>query len=160
MDKIVLKKFILPKELEEILMGASKVVIPDSRQHLIDMALGNDENIDLFEVAYDVPGKGKVVEATVARCNNGAVVNYEDVYMRRRDPDCLVVADQGETDKPRYGELYGEDFEPIRKETFDWFKGEELIVMPFMSGSDDLGYPSLLIAPMNAGFFAAALADL
>ena len=160
MDKTVLEKFVLSKELEEIIMGASKVVIPENRQHLIDMALGNGKDVDLFEVAYDIPGKGRVLEATVARCNNGAVVNYDDVYMRRRDPDCLVVADKGETDKPRYSELYGEDFESVRKETFDWFKGKELVVMPFMSGSDDLGYPSLLIAPMNSAFFAAALADL
>ena len=106
------------------------------------------------------PERAGVVEATVARCNNGAVVNYEDVYMRRRDPDCLVVADNKDTDKPRYGELYGGDFEPIRQETFEWFKGKELIIMPFMSGSDELGYPSILVAPMNAAFFAASLADL
>ena len=81
-NKTVLEKFVLSKELEEIIMGASKVVIPENRQHLIDMALGNGKDVDLFEVAYDIPGKGRVLEATVARCNNGAVVNYDDVYMR------------------------------------------------------------------------------
>ncbi|MDQ2085808.1 DUF4914 family protein [Herbivorax sp. ANBcel31] len=160
MDKKILEKFVLPEELKEVLQGEGKVIVPDNRQHLLSLALGDDENIDLFEVAYDVPGKGRVVEATVGRCTNGAAVNYEDVYMRRRDPDCLVVADEGETDKPRYGELYGENFDPIRNETFEWFKGKDLIVMPFMSGSDDLGYPSLLVAPANAGFFAGGLADL
>ena len=160
MDKTISEKFVLPKELEEILQEASKVIIPESRDHLISLAYGDDENIDLFEIAYDIPGKGKVLEATVARCNNGAVVNYEDTYMRRRDPDCLAVADDGITDKPRYEERYGEKFDSVRTETFNWFKGRDLIVMPFMSGSDDLGYPSLLIAPANAGFFAAGLADL
>ncbi|TYQ18334.1 UNVERIFIED_CONTAM: uncharacterized protein DUF4914 [Acetivibrio alkalicellulosi] len=160
MDKTILKKFILPEELKSVLEGDSKVTVPESRNHLLSMALGSDENIDLFEVAYDVPGKGRVVEATVARCNNGAAVNYTDVYMRRRDPDCMVVADAGETDKPRYGETYGEDFEPLRTATFDWLKTQDLIVMPFMAGSDDLGYPALLVAPDNAAFFAGGLADL
>lgn len=160
MDKTILEKFVVSKELEEILQEASNLIIPKDRDHLISLALGDDENINLFEVDYDISGKGKVLEATVARCNNGAVVNYEDIYMRRRDPDCLVVADDGITDKPRYEERYGQKFDLVRTETFDWFKGKDLIVMPFMSGSDDLGYPSLLIAPVNAGFFAAGLADL
>ena len=62
MDKTILKKFIFSKELQEIVEGASKVVVPESRQQLLDMALGNDENIDLFEVAYDIPGKGRVLK--------------------------------------------------------------------------------------------------
>src|SRR5690606_17808372 len=37
---------------------------------------------------------------------------------------------------------------------------DELIVLPFLSGDDDQGYPSLLIAPANAGFFVTGLADL
>ena len=43
------------------------------------MALGNGKDVDLFEVAYDIPGKGRVLEQR-ARYNNGAVINYDDVY--------------------------------------------------------------------------------
>jgi hypothetical protein len=43
---------------------------------------------------------------------------------------------------------------------FDWFKNQELIIMPFLAGGFEFGYPALLVAPANAGFFAAGLADL
>jgi hypothetical protein len=158
MEKELLAKFILNEELKYVLSD-KEVIIPDSRSELIELALGKQEN-SVFEVAYDIPGKGRVVEATVVRCKNGAAVNYTDVYMRRRDPDCMVVADDGETDKPRYRDRYGEDFSALRQMTFDWLKSQNLIVMPFMAGGEDFGYPALLIAPANAGFFAAGLADL
>ncbi|MCX7746458.1 MAG: DUF4914 family protein [Clostridia bacterium] len=155
-----LKKIVLPEELEKILEHCKDIIVPDNRDHLLDLALGGKEQKSL-EVAYYVPGNGRVIEATVVKCKNGAVVNYQDPYMRRRDPDCMVVADQGETDKPRYSDVYGEDFKPLRTLTFDWLKEQEsLIVMPFMSGGNELGYPSLLVSPSNAGFFAAGLADL
>lgn len=156
-----LEKFILTEELKDILNNKDKkVVVPDSRGELLKLALGNDEECNVFEVAYDIPGNGRVVEATVARCKNGAAVNYTDIYMRRRDPDCMVVADKGETDKPRYRDRYGEDFSSLRQITFEWLKQQDLIVMPFMAGGEELGYPALLVAPDNAGFFAAGLADL
>lgn len=158
MKKEILAKFILNEELKYVLSD-KEVIIPDSRSELIELALGKQEN-SVFEVAYDIPGKGRVVEATVVRCKNGAAVNYTDVYMRRRDPDCMVVADDGETDKPRYRDRYGQNFSALRQMTFDWLKSQNLIVMPFMAGGEDFGYPALLIAPDNAGFFAAGLADL
>jgi len=80
--------------------------------------------------------------------------------MRRRDPDCLLVADAGETDKPQYKDEYGKEFDGLRSETFAWLKEQELICFPFKSGGVDYGYDSVLIAPANAGFFAAGLADL
>lgn len=158
MGNEVLTKFILNDDLKYVL-SEKEVIIPDSRDELIRLALGNQEN-NVFEVAYDVPGKGRVVEATVVKCKNGAVVNYTDAYMRRRDPDCMVVADEGDTDKPRYRDRYGEDFSTLRQQTFEWLKGQNLIVMPFMAGGEEYGYPALLVAPDNAGFFAAGLADL
>ncbi|MCG8569030.1 MAG: DUF4914 family protein [Spirochaetes bacterium] len=146
-------------ELQDLLQSV-KVIVPESREELCRLTFGNSDT-DFFEVAYDVPDKGRVVEATVTRCKNGASVNYPDIYMRRRDPDCMVVADDQETDKEKYFERYQGDFESIRKEAFDWLKNqEELIVMPFMSGGNQLGYPSILIAPTNAGFFATGLSDL
>lgn len=159
MDKKVFKKSILPPEIKSILNESASVTVPESRAQLLTLALGNDENM-VYEVAYDVPEKGKIVEASVNRCKNGVVINYTDTYMRRRDPDCMIIADDEETDKPVYDDVYGEKFDPLRKETFNWFKGQDLIVMPFMAGGTDLGYSAILVAPINAGFFAAALADL
>ncbi|MDF2530991.1 MAG: hypothetical protein K0Q65_572 [Clostridia bacterium] len=155
----ILEKIILPDELKKIAESGVSVIVPKDRNHLLTLAMGNEDN-DIFEVGYIVPGNGRVIEATVARCKNGAVVNYMDQYMRRRDPDCMVVADNGETDKPKYREVYGEEFQPLRDTTFEWLKQRDLIIMPFMAGGSEFGYPALLVAPANAGFFAAALADL
>lgn len=155
-----LSKFRLPTGLERILHDAASVIIPESREELFNLSTGHKAQ-DFFEVAYDVPGQGRIVEATVARCKNGLAVNYTDEYMRRRDPDCMVVADPGATDKIRYTERFKEDFGPLRKETFAWLaRQEEIILMPFMAGGDTFGYPALLVAPANAAFFAAALGDL
>lgn len=156
----ILNNLDLPYELEEILQKSKRIIIPESRQHLFSLVLGENMENGLFSVSYHVEGSGDVLEATVARCKNGAVVNYEDIYMRRRDPDCMVVADSLGTDKPKYENLYQGDFSSLRSETFKWLEEQELILMPFMAGSNDLGYQSLLVAPSNAGFFAAGLADL
>jgi hypothetical protein len=155
----VLNKMILPNELKTILAKGMKVTVPESRSELLNLALGGNDN-NFFEVAYDVPGKGLVVEATVAKCKNGAVINYADTYLRRRDPDCMVIADDGKSDKQRYRDRYGSEFTSLRKMTFDWLSEQNLIFMPFMAGGEELGYPVLLVAPDNAGFFAGGLADL
>ncbi len=155
----VMEKMKLPQELRAVLQAGRRVTIPKSRGELLEMAMGGT-GCNFFEVSYDVPGKGRVVEATVARCKNGAVVNYDDVYMRRRDPECMLIADSGITDKTRYETVYGSDFSSLRDETFSWLAKTDLILMPFYSGSSEMGTPSLLVAPDNAGFFAGGLADL
>ena len=154
-----LSKMILPDELLSMIEKSSKITVPESRLELLEMAIGGADS-SLFSVAYDVPGMGHIVEATVARCKNGLVVNYPEPYMRRRDPDCMAVADEYPTDKPRYRELFGEDFGLLRQQTLDWLAGQSLILMPFMAGGSQYGYPALLVAPENAGFFAGGLADL
>ena len=159
MEKSLFKKLILPDELANIL-ETKEVILAESREDLIDLSLGRI-NGNIYEVSYDTPGVGKVVEATVVRCRNGVSINYTDPYLRRRDPDCMVIADERPTDKPRFRDRYGVEFSELRSQTFDWLVGQdELIIVPFMSGGDDSGYPSLLVAPGNAGFFATALADL
>lgn len=120
------------------------------------MALGTANS---FDVSYDVNGKS-ITEANVVRCKNGVVVNYIEDYMRRRDPDCLIVADEFPTDKPKFEEVYKEKFSSLRNETFDWLAKQELIVMPFMAGGEEYGYEAMLIAPKNAAFFACGLAGL
>jgi len=153
------EKFILPEHVAEIISTCRHVVFPENREQLIEMASGKNGN-DTFTVEYDLDGGHPVTEATVVRCKNGIVINYPDDYMRRRDPDCLLVADSNDTDKPRYDDIYNKDFEPLRKATFSWLKKQDLIVLPFKAGGMEYGYDALLIAPMNAAFFAGALADL
>ncbi len=153
----IFEQLVMPTDLRTILKKAPGLIIPESREHLFELA---HHDQDYNEVSYEIPGNGTVVEATLARCSNGIAVNFTDLYMRRRDPDCLIVADEGETDKPRYEDRFGANFAPLRQLTHDWLASRELIVMPFMAGGREFGYPALLVAPANAGFFAAALADL
>jgi len=150
---------LLPGELRQRVVRGMNITVPETRAGLLDMAMGGHDS-DFFEVAFDVPGKGRFVEATVARCKNGAVVNYTDIYMRRRDPDCMVIADNDKSDKQRFRSRYGDEFETLRNRTFEWLAEQDLILMPFMAGGEELGYPALLVAPDNAGFFAGGLADL
>lgn len=154
-----LKKLNLSSDVESLLTGSKNLIFPKTRHDLISLSFGPDHK-DSFDVTYELEGMDNVMEANVTRCKNGVVVNYPDDYMRRRDPDCLLVADQNDTDKPKYDDLYQEDFTPLRNATFDWLKKQELIVLPFMAGGLEYGYEALLIAPANAAFFAAALADL
>lgn len=155
----ILERMVLPAELQKVLEKGMSVTIPESRAELLELAMGG-KNCNLFEVAYDVPGKGRVVEATVARCKNGAVINYQDIYMRRRDPDCMLIADSGKTDKLRYSDKYGDDFSSLRNKSFEWLSGQDLLLMPFTAGIKEMGCNALLVAPANAGFFAGGLADL
>ena len=152
-------QFNIPEEAKAILKQAPRVISPASEQELMDLACGGRES-NAFEVAYDVPGVGRVVEAHVARVRNGIAANYPEPYMRRRDPNCLVVGDDLPTDKPRFAERFGEPFEGLRQQTFDWLKTQELIVFAFNAGADEIGLSALVLCPANAGFFALGLAML
>jgi hypothetical protein len=155
----VLQSLILTKEVQAVLDRSQNIIVPESREHLLELAMGGKKE-GVFEVGYVVPGNGHVLEATVTKCKNGVAVNYADIYMRRRDPDCMVIGDEKDTDKKKYRDLYGKEFEPLRTTTLDWLGEQDLIVMPFMAGGSEHGYPALLIGPANAGFFAGGLADL
>ena len=54
-----------------------------------------------FDVVYDIEGKGAYTEAVIHRVKNGISANYTEAYMRRRDPDTMVIADTLPSDKPR-----------------------------------------------------------
>ncbi|MFV0520376.1 MAG: DUF4914 family protein [Lachnospirales bacterium] len=157
-----LNKIVLPKELDDILKKEGfEVIIPNSREELFDLALGGKE--DKFEVSYEVPELGEVKEAYVVKCKNGIVANYYESYMRRRDPNSMVIGDDLPTDKTTFEERYGKSFKGTRNDTFKWLENQnKLIVLPFLSGNGTLGlgYDSLLVCPVNAAFFAGALADL
>ena len=158
----ILEKLVIPADVKEMLLSGKGIVVPGSREQLIDLTYEGAVNGEV-EVAYDSGEKCRVVEARVMKAKNGAVVNYPEAYMRRRDPNCMAIADDKPTDKPKFREKYGYDFSELRTETLNWLGERELIVMPFTAGSAieaSLSYPALLIVPKNAGFFAAALADL
>ena len=161
----------LPQDVVDLLNRARAIHVPDRREDLLDWALGreigstdwtvgNRDDLGTYTVAYEIPGKGRVIEANVVKALNGVSVNYPDTTMRRRDPEAMVIADDQPTDKPTYQARFGTSFDQTRKETFEWLAQRELIVMPFYSGPDELDYGSLVICPRNAGFFAGMLADL
>ena len=155
---VLFEKFTLPQELQSIIYNSPSVIIPESKEVLFELIFGN-EYTDKIEVLYDVNGKN-VKEAEVVRCKNGASVNFTEDYMRRRDPDCMRIADDGPTDKPRFADVYGYDFSELRGETFRWLTRQELILVPFKAGGYQYGYDSVLLCPRNAAFFAFTLAQL
>ncbi|MFV0439934.1 MAG: DUF4914 family protein [Lachnospirales bacterium] len=163
LTKRFLNKIVLPPELKEVIdSGLVDVIIPNTRQELFDLALGGKDNMT-YDISYDVEGMGEVKEASVVKCKNGIVANYVESYMRRRDPESMVIGDTLPTDKTTYEERFGESFDKTRKETFEWLKQQKtLIILPFLSGNGNigLGYDSILVCPKNAAFFAGALADL
>ncbi len=158
MSSFNLKRFKVDEDIENILNSAPLVIVPKSRKELLDLATGGGQTV--FSVSYKTEGFGLVEEATVTKCKNGVSVNYNEPYMRRRDPDCMLIGDNKSTDKTRYKDRYNEDFDNVRTKTFEWLKEQELIAMPIIAGDKDYNYHALLICPVNAAFFAAGLADL
>ena len=153
------RRFQLPADVQELLSSARSVWWAPSKQALLDAACGGPES-DQFEVSYDIPGQGPYVEAVVNRVRNGVAANYTDPYMRRRDPDCMFIADDEPTDKKRFRDKFQYDFGDLRNETFEWLKGQDLVAFGFDAGSAKLGVEALVVAPANAGFFALGLALL
>ena len=154
-----LARFILPDDVREALQKSRVLVYPESKEELMEMSYGPSHS-DRYDVCYSIEGKGLVKEAEVVRCKNGTVVNFMEDYMRRRDPDCMRIGDDLPTDKPRFSDRYGYPFADLRAETMDWLSRQQLIVLPFKAGGKYYGYESLMICPMNAAFFALALADM
>jgi hypothetical protein len=151
--------FPVPIEAADILDAAPSVLVAQDTASLVELAV-RDAQHGWHEVAYDVPGRGKVTEAMVCRTRNGISANYMEPYMRRRDPDCMVIGDNRPTDKPTYLERFGKPFDDLREQTFAWLKTQRLAVFPFQAGVMGKGTNALVIAPDNAGFFALGLAML
>lgn len=152
--------FPLPTEAAEILATSPRVVLARNAADLIALAVRDAGPTGWHEVSYDVPGRGPVVEARVCRTRNGIAANYLEAYMRRRDPDCMVIGDERATDKPRYRARFGTEFGPVRESTFAWLRGQPLAVFAFRAGVGSKGMPAVVIGPDNAGFFALGLALL
>ena len=146
----------LPEDLSELLDSAVSLRLVGSIAEMAALALGG-QGADSHEVVYKLPDGNEVLEATVARVRNGIVVNYPEPYMRRRDPDTMVIADDKPTDKPRYRERFGKEFGPLRRETFDWLAAQDLVVVPFHAGRHGMGLDAIAVLPLNAAFFGCAL---
>lgn len=157
--KEFLEKIELPIEIKELLLEAKKVSLAYNFDDLYNVTIEGMEN-DTKKVSYFVEGIGEVEEAIVIKAKNGIVVNYVDPYMRRRDPNSMLIGDDLPTDKPRFKDIIGYDFSELRKKTYDWLKSQDLICFIFGVGQLDLGIYGIAIAPRNAGFFGFALGVL
>ena len=153
-----IEKFVLGEEILRVVNHCKELTIPKSREEIVAMTLGTPD-ANTFDVCYDVAGES-YKEASIVRCKNGVSVNYTEDYMRRRDPNCLIIADDLPTDKPRFKDKFGMDFASLKAETYQWLTDQELILVPFLAGGEYGGYHAALIAPKNASFFAAGLAGL
>ncbi len=151
-----LHKLDLPEWIIDLFESAKSFKIYNSHEELYNLAINGEET---FDVKYPVDGK-EFIEAQVARVRNGLSVNYTEPYMRRRDPDCLLVADTKYTDKERFRDRFGYDFEPLRSDTFKWLKEQDLAIFFFKAGNDMLDTGVMVVAPANAGFFSFGLSLL
>ncbi len=152
-------RFVLPDDLREALKKCRSIGYVEDQEELDEMGYG-PAHTSKYDVVYNIVGNGIVKEAEVIRCKNGTLVNFMEDYMRRRDPNSMVIGDDLPTDKPRFSELYGYEFSSLRQQTFDWLSQQRLIMLPFRAGDDKYGYESLMICPANAAFFALSLANM
>lgn len=161
----------LPQDLVNLLSQAKSFQVAEKREDILDWALGRDagttewsspsrDDLGKHIVSFDVLGKGNVVEAEVVKARNGLSINYVEAYMRRRDPDAMVIADNDPTDKPTFQARFGKPFTELRQATLEWLAQQDLVVLPFWAGPTELGYGSILVCPRNASFFVGGLADL
>lgn len=146
----------------EAAQAADRLTMVGSVDELVKLAAPIEERdpSGYYTVGYDVPGKGFVPEVKVCQVKNGIAANYLEPYMRRRDPDCMVIGDQRETDKPRFQARFGKPFEEVRQATFDWLKQQPLACFFFEAGFRGDPIRAVAICPSNAAFFALGLAQL
>lgn len=146
----------------EAAQEAEQLSLVGSIDELMQLAVPED-HVDpqgYFTVGYDIPGRGFVPEVKVCRVNNGIAANYVEPVMRRRDPNCMVIADKVATDKPTFDQRFNKEFEPIRQETFEWLKNQPIGAFFFETGLPGAPLNALAICPANAAFFALGLAML
>ena len=146
----------LPAETERVLRESSSVTVACNIEELEQLAVDTEAG-PVSTVCYDLPDGRRIVEADVVRVKNGVSANYREAYMRRRDPDCMVVADQNPSDKPHFNDRYKIDFAELKRETLSWLASQDLAVFGFAMGRPGLGADALAVCPANAGFFAFGL---
>lgn len=146
-------------ELQELMAVAPSFTVVRNIEELVELAAGG-KGSDYQEVRYDLPDGQSYLEAEVLRTKNGIAANYTEVYMRRRDPNCMVIADSFPTDKPTFEGRFGHSFDELRAETFDWLKTQHLGMFYYHAGQPGMGYNAVAVIPANAGFFGLGLALL
>ncbi len=146
-------------ELALLMASCPRFSIADNVKQLQDLACGSSDN-NFFEVNYELPDGKIVKEVNVARVKNGIAVNYTEAYMRRRDPDCMVIGDTKKSDKTRYNERFGKEFSGLREATFSWLAKQDLAMFAFRTGHKSIGEDAIAVVPLNAAFFALGLAML
>ena len=101
----MIEKLILPEEITAIFTKTPSLVFANEISDLENLAYGEGKN-SIWQVSYELPNGEKIVEAEVVRVKNGVSANYTDPYMRRRDPDCMFIADDCPSDKPRFHDQF------------------------------------------------------
>ena len=151
--------FELPAKFQELIDEAPSVTVAKNVNDLVNLSVGGEDGMS-HEVFYDLPGGERKQEAIVHRVKNGIAANYKEVYMRRRDPNCMVIADEFPTDKSKFEDRFDYDFDELRDETFEWMKTQDLAMFIFNAGKIGMGYKAIAVIPANAGFFGLGLALL
>lgn len=64
----LLTKFTFTDELTDVIENCKGVFVPTSKAELYDMVFG-PEHADVYDVVFDVPGKGLVKEAEIGRAH-------------------------------------------------------------------------------------------
>ncbi|MEM9875403.1 MAG: DUF4914 family protein [Myxococcota bacterium] len=159
----MMKHVSLSGSARDVLAHAPSVTFVGSVDELVALAVPEDQTDPrgYFTLGYEVPGRGFVTEMEVCRVRNGISANYVEAYMRRRDPDCMVIADHQPTGKDTWGERFpGLEWDEVRRETFEWLKTQDLACFFFHAGVEGKGTPAVAICPANAAAFALGLAML
>ena len=151
--------FKLPSKLEELINEAPSMTVAKNIDDLVNLSVDGEEGMSK-EVYYDLPNGERKQEAIVHRVKNGIAANYLEAYMRRRDPKCMVIADDFPTDKTKWEDRFDYDFKDLRDETFEWLKTQDLAMFFFNAGKAGMGYKAAAVIPANAGFFGLGLALL
>ncbi|MCB9359072.1 DUF4914 family protein [Candidatus Woesearchaeota archaeon] len=157
--KIKWKNLLLSKELIELFSKAKSAEVIHERAKLQDLSVPCDKS-QAYDVSYELPNGKTVREASVADVKNGISANYIEDYMRRRDPETMLIADDLPTDKQTYKKKFKKSFDGLRKDTLDWIRKQDLLIVPFIAGNDEYGVHSIAIVPKNAAFFAFGISLL
>ncbi len=159
LSKLKSKNILLPDNIIQLLSECKSFTVFSSTDELAVASLGNNKNTT-YEVTYDIPGKGPVTEAIIHKVKNGVSINFTDPYMRRRDPQTMAIADDKPTDKTKFANRFGYDFSVLQNETYEWLKQQDLAVFFYFAGRDGIGAGGVAVVPLNASFFAMAIAML
>ncbi len=149
----------LPDEVLSLAGSSPRVLFFNFSAEILKESTGGTEG-PLYEVKYEIPGMGEVTEVTLHRVTNGLSANYSEPYMRRRDPDTMLIGDEGPSDKKRFRAEYGYEFGSLRRETLVWLAGQELGIFLCFAGNYPVGAGGVVITPLNASFFAFGLSLL